>query len=332
LFAIIEGTDSRIDGSRNLNNPTNIPSWRTRHLQPIGRARLTQIRRKTPANQRGSGRRGHTVRDQVDRDHVDRNDERAAPRSRGWAGPGGAALIPATELPASHRQLEVAVREYTLDFPEERDPAVEKAAFPDMVGIYRRQTTGHIPPSQGTFADEVARQVRGYPRKAVFARACRTYPSFVRQHHAVLALREHFPVVVWDQWLDQLQGVDVLVVDERGLAAGIDLSTDTTMAHGWHAIKSERHGKPPIPVLEVFADPHEYRIGAFWLHDPDKLVAQVRETMEANLLRALHLLEQDLDDVYRRAERRPKCSRQDFEAGFRGALAFLKHRLLGTVP
>lgn len=241
-------------------------------------------------------------------------------------------MIPAPTLPAGHRLLEVAVREYTLSFPDERDPAVEKAAFPDMVGIYRDQTTGHIPPSQGTFADEVARQVRGYPRKAVFARACRAYPSFVRQHHAVLTLREHFPVVVWDRWLDQLQGVDVLVVDERGLAAGIDLSTDTATAHGWHAVKSERHAKPPIPVLEVFAEPNEYRVGALWLHNPDRLVAQVRETMEGNLLRIVQELEGNVDDVYRTSERRPKCSRQDFEAGVRGALAFLKYRLLGTAP
>ena len=74
------------------------------------------------------------------------------------------------------------------------------------------------------------RRSRALRRSAVFARACRTYPSFVRQHHAVLALREHFPVVSWDRWLDQLQGVDMLVVDARGLAAGVALSTETAKA------------------------------------------------------------------------------------------------------
>jgi hypothetical protein len=238
-------------------------------------------------------------------------------------------MIPAPSLPASYRLLEIAVREYALDFPDERDPAVEAAAFPDMVGIYRRLTTGHIPPSQGTFAEEVTRHVRGYPRKAVSARACRAYPSFVRQHHAFLALREHFPVVAWDQWLDQHQGVDILIVDERGLAAGIDLSTETALAHGWHAVKHKRHAKPPIPVLEVFADPSEYRVGAFWLHDPARLVARVRTTLEGNILQFLEQMDGDLDSVYRRADRRPKCSRQDFEAGFRGAVAYLKYRFLG---
>ena len=235
----------------------------------------------------------------------------------------------AAELPPPHRILEAAIRDSPLWFPDERDRRVESAAFPDMVSIYRGLTSGYIPPSQGAFADEIARRVRGYPHSAVFARACRAYPSFVRQHHAVLVLREHFPVVAWDRWLDQLQAVDVLVVDERGLAAGVDLSTDTATARQWHGVKGGRHTAPAIPVLEVYADPREYRVGAFWLHDPERLVARVRAVLEQTIVRVLAELEQGADDVYRRAERRPKCSRQDFDAGLRGALAFLKQRLLG---
>ena len=235
-----------------------------------------------------------------------------------------------TTLPPGHRILEVAIQDYTLSFPPERDPAVESAQFPDMVGIYRRLTAGHIPPSQGTFADAVAREVRGFPRQAVFARACRTYPSFVRQQHAVLVLREHFPVVTWDQWLDQLHGVDVLVVDERGLAAGIDLSTNTATAREWHLVKGDRHTKPAIPILEVYAEPDEFRIGPFWLHHPDRLVEQVRATLEDNILRILAEAEGNADEVYRRADRRAKCSRQDFEAGLRGAVAYIKARVLGS--
>jgi hypothetical protein len=235
----------------------------------------------------------------------------------------------APELPPPHRLLEVAIRDYALWFPDERDRQVESAAFPDMVSIYRGLVSGYFPPPQAEFAEEVARRVRGHPRSAVVARACRAYPSFVRQHHAVLALRGHFPVVAWDRWLDQLQGVDVLVVDERGLAAGVDLSTDTATAREWHTIKGNRHAAPAIPVLEAYADPHEYRVGPFWLHDPERLVTRVRAVLEQTILRVLAELEQGADDVYRRTERRPKCSRQDFEAGVRGALAFVKERLLG---
>ena len=235
----------------------------------------------------------------------------------------------APELPPPHRRLEVAIRDYPLAFPDARDPRVEAAAFPDLVSLYRGLTSGSFPPPQAEFAEEVARRVRGHPHEAVFARACRAYPSFVRQHHAVLALREHFPVVAWDRWLDQLQGVDVLVVDGRGLAAGVALSTDTATARDWRAVKGGRHAAPAIPVLEAHADAREYRVGAFWLHDPERLVARVRAVLEQTLFRVLAELEQGTDEVYRRAERRPKCSRRDFEAGVRGALAFLRQRLLG---
>ena len=236
----------------------------------------------------------------------------------------------APDLPPPHRILELAIRDYPLWFPDERDRRVESAAFPDMVSLYRGLVSGYIPPPQGEFADEVTRRVHGHPRTAVFARACRAYPSFVRQHHAVLALRQHFPVVAWDRWLDQLQAVDVLVVDERGFAAGLDLSTDTAAARDWHGVKGGRHAAPAIPVLEAYADPREYRVGTFWLHDPERLVARVRAVLEQTIVRVLAELEQGADDVYRRTDRRPKCSRQDFDAGLRGALAFLKQRLLGS--
>src|SRR4051794_32847435 len=62
-------------------------------------------------------------------------------------------------LPPPHRILEVAIRDYALDFPDERDPAVESAQFPDMVSIYRSMVTGPFPPTQSDFADEVARRV-----------------------------------------------------------------------------------------------------------------------------------------------------------------------------
>jgi len=240
-----------------------------------------------------------------------------------------------TALPPAHRLLEVAISDYALDFPHERDPRVEGASFPDMVSIYRSLVNGPFPPTQSEFADEVERRIRltlpGLKLSAVRARASRTYPSFVRQHHAVLVLREHFPVVSWDRWLDQLQGVDMLVVDERGLAAGVALSTETTVARDWSAIKDVRHARPTIPIFEYYVEKHQYRSGSFWLHDPDLLLAGVREKLRENISRTLEALEVEAGDVYRVAERRAKCSRQDFEAGVRGAVAYIKQRLLDSV-
>jgi hypothetical protein len=240
-----------------------------------------------------------------------------------------------TALPPAHRLLEIAIRDYALDFPSEREPAVENATFPDMVSIYRSLVTPPFPPTQSDFADEVARRVRstlpGLRHTAVWARACRTYPSFVRQHHAVLVLREHFPVVSWDRWLDQLQGVDMLVVDERGLAAGVALSTETSMARDWSTVKDGRHARPAIPIFEYYVEKHQYRSGSFWLHDPELLLAGVQEKLQENITRTLSTLEVEAGDVYRVAERRAKCSRQDFEAGVRGAVAYIKQRWLDGV-
>jgi hypothetical protein len=192
--------------------------------------------------------------------------------------------------------------------------------------------TGPFPPTQSEFGEEVARRVRttlpGLSQTAVFARACRTYPSFVRQHHAVLLLRQHFPVVSWDRWLDQLQGVDMLVVDERGLAAGVALSTETATARDWSAVKDGRHSRPAIPIFEYYVDKHSYHSGPFWLHDPDILLAGVKEKLSENISGTLAALEVEAGDVYRVAKRRPKCSRQDFEDGVRGAVAYIKQRLL----
>jgi hypothetical protein len=191
---------------------------------------------------------------------------------------------------------------------------------------------GPFPPTQSDFADEVARRVLstlpGLRRSAVWARACRTYPSFVRQHHAVLTLRMHFPVVSWDRWLDQLQGVDMLVVDERGLAAGVALSTETGNARAWSDVKDGRHARPAIPIFEYYVEKRRYRSGDFWLHDPQILVEGVKGKLQENITRTLSALEVDAGDVYRVAERRAKCSRQDFEAGVRGAIAYIRQRFL----
>lgn len=153
----------------------------------------------------------------------------------------------------------------TLEFPNVHDPAVEWAAFPSMAGLYWGLVQDGLPPLQCEFAAAVA-DAMGQPENlAIWARACRAYPSFVRQHHAELLLRERFAVVVHDEHLDHA-GVDILVVD-RGIAVGLALMVNTPGARTWRLVKQQRHPDPPgLPILEVYADPEDYRIGPFWLH------------------------------------------------------------------
>src|SRR6185369_14724097 len=119
-----------------------------------------------------------------------------------------------------------------------------------------------------------------------------------------------------------------LVVDGRGLAAGVALSTETAKARDWSAVKDVRHARPAIPIFEAFVTVKEYKAGPFWLHDPGILLAGVKEKLSENISGTLAALEVEAGDVYRVAKRRPKCSRQDFEDGVRGAVAYIKQRML----
>jgi hypothetical protein len=171
------------------------------------------------------------------------------------------------ERPTPRERFERVLAGMPLHFSYARDPVVEWAAFPSMVAIYWQLVKDGLPPTQAAFAQTVA-QALGEPQNpAVQARARRAYPSLVRQHHAEVLLRERFAVVIHDEGLDHA-GVDLLVVDGC-FAVGLALSVNTAQARSWRDVKQRRHSDPPgLPILDVFAEPEAYRVGAFWLHPP----------------------------------------------------------------
>src|SRR3954452_21955476 len=156
----------------------------------------------------------------------------------------------AVRSPQTPREcMERTLTGMSLQFPCVRDPAVEWAAFPSMVGIYWGLVRNALPPPQLEFAAVVADTMGQPEHPAIMARACRAYPSFVRQHHAELLLRERFPIVVHDENLDHA-GVDILVV-ELGCAVGRALMVNTPGARTWGEEKQHRHPDPPgLPILE----------------------------------------------------------------------------------
>lgn len=162
-------------------------------------------------------------------------------------------------------EFEQRLASYRLRFYPVRDYTVERALFPPMVGIYKSLVgLDGMPPTQAVFADAVAAELPDLPREAVLARACRTYPSLVRQQHFELVLREHFHTVITSADLD-LAGVDFVVI-VKGRWYGVGLSTNTQRAHDWHVVKETRHKHPPFPVLDLYVEPNRYKVGAFWLH------------------------------------------------------------------
>jgi hypothetical protein len=233
----------------------------------------------------------------------------------------------AIEARTRRMYLELALPDYPLAFDPLRDPAVERARFPALIGLYWGLVgPDGLPPRQGAFMQAVAdhESLAELPREAVIARAGRTYPSLVRQHHFELLLRERFPFVLRGHQLD-LAGLDFLLFrGNRGY--GVGLSVETAAGRAWHDVKDTRHGVLPVPVLDLYAEPDAYRIGRFWLH-PAEDVDRVEAFIEREEGRVFEYAEFALDEVYRATKRRPRCSRADFNSGFFAALGHLREAL-----
>jgi hypothetical protein len=165
------------------------------------------------------------------------------------------------------QRLERAIERYPLRFEQVRDPSVELHKFPSMIDIYWSLVEDGLPPQQEIFAHFVSDRLPHLPRTAVMARALRTYPAFVRQHHFELLLREHFDLVLRGHVLD-MRGLDFLIIQD-GYAYGLGLSVDTQAARDWAQVKLRRN--PPvrgIPLLNLAVQRNACTVGQFWLHHP----------------------------------------------------------------
>lgn len=174
---------------------------------------------------------------------------------------------------AARLALEGALEGYALDFdPRGKEPAAEYAALPSQVGAYWGLTgeLGDLPCTQRLFVEFMldgaqAAGVRA-SRRGVASRCLRTYPSFVRQHHMELLLRERFAHVVRGEELDH-KGYDFLVF-EQGLACGLGLGMESPNAREWEPVKARRNPPPlNLPVLHLHIDlGRGLRVGRFTLH------------------------------------------------------------------
>ncbi len=164
-----------------------------------------------------------------------------------------------------------------LEFPI--GPDVENKSFPPMATIYKDLILpGDLPPPQTAFARRVMLDAdhadpKFLPPQGVYARAANKYPSFVRQHHFSVALRERTQLegVYWQDSLD-FRGLDILVL-HRGFAIGIDLSLATDKAAFWKTIKANRHSEPVrgLEIIRLDVKPRTYQIGDYWLHPPSDI-------------------------------------------------------------
>jgi hypothetical protein len=164
-----------------------------------------------------------------------------------------------------------------------RDPRVEAMRFPAMVRLFKElaSVNGWMPPTQHEFCLFVALRVglEDGLADAIRGRAGRAYISLVVQLHAFAALKDRFPVVLWDDVLDMKHGVDLLVIDTDGAVAGLALMcpTDTSLRQ---AERKNGHGHAvPFAVRRLVVQERHYMAGDYWLYEPSLLIVAVDETL-----------------------------------------------------
>lgn len=183
----------------------------------------------------------------------------------------------------TRQQLEEWMKTHpALIFP--KSFGAETVAFPSMAGIYRRFTDDYSdnPPLQKAFAQAIV-DAMGVQDISVYARACRTHPSFVRQHHLIAILRESYDRVIWSEEWDHT-GIDISIA-YRGLSIGIASAIDTPRSHSWEQVKQRRHPDDGnLHMLRLYARKGEYEVGPFWLHNPASVERQIKD-FTASILR-----------------------------------------------
>jgi hypothetical protein len=96
----------------------------------------------------------------------------------------------------------------------------------------------------------------------------------VRQHHLIGVLQEAYTRVIWSNEWDHT-GVDISIA-YQGLSIGVASAVDTPRAHAWEPVKQRRHPDDGhVHIIRVYARPDEYVVGPFWLHDPERTVAEI---------------------------------------------------------
>lgn len=206
--------------------------------------------------------------------------------SEGAAGRSGSMV---REASTSFVEFERHIEHYELEFVRSaRRDDVEGLELPAASTVYYQLAGQIMPPTQADFVGEYARAAFPYldsdaEWQAIRYRAAKAYPSLVRQHHAELVLRHSFPWTFRSSMADR-HGVDLVVINSERQVLGIALTMNTEAARGWAYVKEKRHVgvKPPFEVATIYCDPQEYVVGRFWLHDPKRLVGDVRRYFNEN--------------------------------------------------
>jgi hypothetical protein len=178
------------------------------------------------------------------------------------------------------RELEQNIRRISLPpYEKWRRKRVENVPFPNCIKQYQIMMTETVPPVAseyiGVVVHDTLRTSGKWSRLDLEARAASFYQSFVRQHHAQVALSMKYQNALWDVELDLYHNID-LIVPNNGRVVGLALGLDTKRAMWWRLKKEQRHPRLAVfPTKELLANQDEHRVGEFWLFHPDRLTEQI---------------------------------------------------------
>jgi len=185
----------------------------------------------------------------------------------------------------SSTQIEEQITDYSLSFPSTRRRDVEWGMkLPMFVPSFHKYVIGRgVIPRQNEFwelylsdneSDSQIRRLSPEQREGLKARVYRAYPSLVRDIHFALLLRESgkFDEVVYNEDLDIIQGVDLIVV-KNGDTFAVNLYTNTRRAHRGRSKKQFRHEE--LKEVKNIELPISFRgskqCGAFFLYSSREL-------------------------------------------------------------
>lgn len=183
--------------------------------------------------------------------------------------------------PAPRLAWEAVIARYRLFWPQPSPSerrTIDVVRFPPTAPIYMGFVTEptDAPPTADTFEAAFFAETNWPRTDAVRWRLrAKFYPAFVAQQHLTLILVERFQHVTWNTSED-LRGIDIHLA-YHGLALGIASALGTDASKEWQRVKERRNpASGHVWMLNLYRRRGDYDIGPFYLHNPDKVEAEIK--------------------------------------------------------
>lgn len=188
------------------------------------------------------------------------------------------------KIKLSYKDIEKQIKKYKLRFPYIKNTKVEKyIKFPIFVdSFYELLFFSKKVPTQKEFIEnyikrhkekECIKCLNNNEKKALRARLCRTYPSYIRDLHFSKMLEEKldFGEVIYNSEIDVKDGVDTLIkYNNTKYAVCLYINTQRSQNFRKTKIKQQKNGYIYIELPLNMKESKE--VGDFYLYTKDNLI------------------------------------------------------------